>query len=513
MTNAFAETPPPDARPWAASWLAQGAESYVDGAWHPSTDPTGAGVERRNPATGVPLGRISYACSDDVHTAVAAASTAFSPGSPWRSLSRRERARVLHRIGAIIRDHEVELATLIALENGKLYAEALHDDMPDTADVFDYYAGWTDKLYGDWSPVDTHPGADTEALNIVTRDPVGVCALIVPWNFPLLLAAWKIAPALAMGNTVVVKPSPFTSFSLLRLVDLIDQAGLLPPGVLNVVLGDAETGHALVTHPGVAKVSFTGSTAVGRAILSDVANTNLATVTLELGGKSPNIVFPDVADLEGCIDRSFHLMFSQKGEKCSEPTRFLLHETVHDEFVAGLVQRAEAVTCGDPFHPSSTQGSQCTAAGLTRLLSGIADAHTDGARLVAGGVRDMSGTNADGFFLPPTIFTGVTPEMRLFRDEVFGPVLAVTRFSTEAEAVTLANDTPYGLAAGVYTADSSRARRVANALDAGQVFVNRYGCYDFAAPFGGTKGSGWGREMGRASLDAYTTAKSIWFAG
>jgi len=315
-----------------------------------------------------------------------------------------------------------------------------------------------------------------------------------------------------MGNTVVVKPSPFTPFSLLRLVDLIHQADLLPPGVLNVVLGDAETGNALVTHPGVAKVSFTGSTAVGREILGGIANSNLATITLELGGKSPNIVFDDVADLEGCIDRSFHLMFSQKGEKCSEPTRFLLHESVHDEFVAGLVQRADAVVCGDPFDPRATQGSQCTAAQMARLLDGIEDAHADGAHLVAGGVRDVSGTNTTGLFLRPTIFTDVTPEMRLFRDEVFGPLLAITRFSTEAEAVLLANDTPYGLAAGVYTASSARARRVANALDAGQVFVNRYGCYDFAAPFGGTKGSGWGREMGRASLDAYTTAKSIWFA-
>lgn len=492
------------------AWLAQGAESYIDGRWHPASGEGLAGprsADRHNPADGSLVGTVPFATPADVDAAVAAAARAGAPGSAWANLSRRERARVLHRIGAVVRGHEDELATLVALENGKTYVDALDGDLPDTADVFDYYAGWTDKFHGEATPV------EGDGINVVTREPVGVCALLVPWNYPLLLAAWKLAPALAMGNTVVVKPSPFTPFSLLRFVDLVDRAGILPPGVLNVVLGDAETGDALVTHPGVAKVSFTGSTTVGRAILSGVARSNLAGVTLELGGKSPSIVFPDVADLDACIDRSFRLMFSQKGEKCSEPTRFLLHDDIHDRFVEGLVARAEAVVCGDPFDPATDQGAQCTEAQLARLLDGIDAAHADGATLVAGGTRDTAGANGAGLFLRPTIFTGVTPDMRLFRDEVFGPLLAVTRFTTEDEAVALANDTPYGLAAGVNTADASRARRVAARLDAGQVFVNEYGQYDFAAPFGGFKASGWGKELGRHSLDAYTRAKSVWFAG
>jgi aldehyde dehydrogenase (NAD+) len=499
-----------DRRTWASTWLTREHRSYIDGAWHSPTSSASEAApafDRRNPATDELLASIVPATADVVDLAVRAARQAGTTGSTWRAMSRRERARVLHRIGALVRDHAEDLATLITLENGKLYREALDDDMPDTADVFDYYAGWTDKLYGETSPV------EGDAYNLVVREPVGVCALLVPWNFPLLLAAWKLAPALAMGNTVVVKPSPFTPFSLLRLVELIHDAELLPPGVLNVVLGDAPTGEALVSHPAVAKVSFTGSTNVGRAILTGVAQSNLAAVTLELGGKSPNIVFDDVDDLEACIDRSFQLMFAQKGEKCSEPTRFLLQRGIYERFVDGLVARAEAVVCGDPFDPSSDQGAQCTAAGLDRLLEHIELATADGARLRAGGARDVAGDNQAGLFLRPTIFDEVDPSMRLARDEVFGPVLACIPFATEAEAIEIANDTEYGLAAGVYTADAARARRVAGALDAGQVFVNRYGCYDFAAPFGGFKQSGWGKEMGIHSLEAYTRAKSIWFAG
>jgi aldehyde dehydrogenase (NAD+) len=480
---------------------------YIDGAWADATPAPGFdALERCDPSTGALLGTVPAASTADVDRAVRAAAAAGARGSVWSRTSRRERARVLRAIGEVVRANADELAALITRENGKLLRESLDDDMPDTADVFDYYAGWTDKVYGESSPV------EGDAINIVTREPVGVCALLVPWNFPLLLAAWKVAPALAMGNTVVVKPSPFTPFSLLRFVELVHEADLLPPGVLNVVLGDAPTGAALVTHPGVGKVSFTGSTAVGRAILSGVAQTNLATVTLELGGKSPNIVFDDVTDLDACIDRSFQLMFSQKGEKCSEPTRFLLQRGIYEPFVDALAAKAEAVVCGDPFAATTTQGAQCTEAGLARLLQHIELAQSDGARLRAGGTRDTSGTNADGLFLRPTIFDEVDPSMRLARDEVFGPVLACIPFTTEAEAIEIANDTDYGLAAGLYTGDGARARRVAQAIEAGQVFVNRYGCYDFAAPFGGFKQSGWGKELGRHSLDAYTRAKSIWFA-
>ena len=322
--------------------------SYVHGRFVDATAPTDgspASSLRRNPATGEPLVEVPHASVADVDAAVRAAARAFEPGSPWRTISRRDRARVLHGIGAVVREHADELATLITLENGKLWREARDDDQPDTADIFDYYAGWTDKLYGEVSPV------EGDALNLVTRDPIGVCALIVPWNFPLLLAAWKIAPALAMGNTVVVKPSPFTPLSLCRFVELVHEAELLPPGVVNVVLGDGPTGEALVTHPAVAKVSFTGSTAVGRSILGGVARSNLASTTLELGGKSPNIVFDDVADLDACIDRSFELMFAQKGEKCSEPTRFLLQRGIYETCV-------EVVANGSPHTTASARATR-----------------------------------------------------------------------------------------------------------------------------------------------------------
>ena len=497
-------TPTDDRRAWARDWLAAPARLYVDGTWIEATGR--ATTPRPNPADGRLLATVPEASTDDVDRAVAAARRAGDPDGAWRRMSRRQRARVLRDIGQVVRDHTAELATLITLENGKLLSEALDGDMPDTADVFDYYAGWTDKFYGETAPV------EGGALSYTVHEPVGVCALLVPWNFPLLLATWKIAPALAMANTVVVKPSPFTPFSLLRFVELVHEADLLPPGVLNVVLGDADTGRALTTHPDVDKISFTGSTGVGRSILHGIADTNLAPITLELGGKSPNIVFDDVTDLEGCIDRSFELMFSQKGEKCSEPTRFLLQRGIHDAFVDGLVARADAVVCGDPFDPRSDQGPQCTPAQLDRCLRYIALGHDAGDRLRAGGTRDVAGTNADGLFLRPTIFDQVAPTSPLARDEVFGPVLAVLSFDTEDEAVTLANDTPYGLAAGVYSDDIRRARRVADRLDAGQVFVNRYGQYDFASPFGGFKGSGWGKEMGVHSLAAYTRTKAIWIA-
>jgi len=495
-----------DRRAWATGWLEQGAELYIDGGWRPATAPGTGALARHDPATGVVLGLVPEASPGDVDAAVTAARRAADPESAWRRMARRERARVLRSIGQLVRDHADELATLISLENGKLLGESLDGDMPDTADIFDYYAGWTDKLYGETVPV------EGGALNYTVPEPIGVCALLVPWNFPLLLATWKIAPALAMGNTMVVKPSPYTPFSLLRFTDLVHQSGLLPAGVLNVVLGDADTGQALTTHPDVDKISFTGSTGVGRAILHGVADTNLAPITLELGGKSPNIVFDDVADLEACIDRSFQLMFSQKGEKCSEPTRFLLQRGIHDAFVEGLVDRAEAVVCGDPFDPASTQGPQCTQAQLDRCLHYIAIGRDDGSRLRAGGERDTAGTNDAGLYLRPTIFDRVEPTSALARDEVFGPVLAVLAFDTERQAVTMANDTDYGLAAGVYSGDLSRARRVADRLDAGQVFVNRYGQYDFASPFGGFKRSGWGKEMGMHSLASYTRTKSIWIA-
>jgi aldehyde dehydrogenase (NAD+) len=503
VTPAGAPELEPPRLAWAAEWLRKPKRLYLDGRFVAAQgDAVHAAT---SPANGEHLAAVPLAGPADVDRAVVAARGAFGSG-PWPTLARRERGRLLQRIAEVVRSHQAELATLVALENGKLYREAFFDDMPDTADVFDYYAGWVDKLYGETCPV------DGPFLNYTLREPVGVCALIVPWNFPLLLAAWKIAPALAMGNTTVVKPSPFTSLSLLRFVELVHEHVDLPPGVLNVVTGDAATGEALTRHPDVDKIAFTGSTATGKRVLHGAADSNLKTVSLELGGKSASIVFDDVPDLGSTVERSFHLMFSQKGEKCSEPTRFLIQRGLYEGFVARLAAMAEAVVCGDPFDPKSDQGAQCNAPQLEKILSYLDVGRRAGARLRAGGERDLRGTNARGLFVRPTIFDEVRPDMRIAREEIFGPVLCVLPFDDEDEAVRLANDGDFGLAAGLYTRDVSRAHRVAKRLDAGMVFVNRYGCYDFASPFGGFKQSGWGKEMALHSLDAYTRTKSVWIA-
>ncbi len=488
---------------WAMSWLQKERKClYVNGQWIDSTNP-GRQTETIDPATGNVLGKILEASKEDVDRAVKAAREAFDKG-PWRTMPRRERSRHMRRIGELINDHRVELATLEALDNGKLYSEAYNDDLPESAEVLDYYAGWTDKYYSETCP------QDDGFINYTVREPLGVCGLITPWNFPLLLSMWKLAPALAMGNTVVIKPSPFTSLSLIRLFELIEEKLDLPPGVVNLVTGGSDAGQYLCEHHGVNKVSFTGSTATGKKVVASSSASNLKLVSLELGGKSPNIIFEDVPDLEFAIERSFGAMFSHKGEKCSEPTRLFVHEKLHDHFLSELVKRAEAIKCGNQFDSSAHQGAQCNKMQFDKIMSYIESGKTEGGKVVAGGDRDNTGDNSKGFFIRPTIFTDVSNKMKIAQEEIFGPVLVVIPFKDEDHVVEMANDTMYGLAAGLWTSDVSRAHRVANRLDAGQVFINRYGCYDFASPFGGFKQSGWGKEMAVHSLDAYTKLKSIW---
>jgi aldehyde dehydrogenase (NAD+) len=487
---------------WAREWLRNQKHSlYFNGQWQKSSSQHT--FDSINPATGEKLASFFEANARDVEAAAASARTAFSQPL-WKNMRRSERAQTLHALGQLIRDHSAELATLETLSNGKTFRESIVDDLPESADVFDYYAGWTDKLYGETCPV------ESGFLNFTKREPIGVCALVVPWNFPLLLACWKIAPALAMGNTVVVKPAPFTSLTLIRLAELIHEKKLLPAGVFNLVLGGAEAGQALSTSHLVDKLSFTGSTATGGRIVQAAGASNLKSLTLELGGKAPILFFDDLKNPDAVIERCFQVMFSHKGEKCTEPTRFLLQDSLYDPFAERLVQKAQKVRCGDPFESSTEQGAQCHRDHFEKILHYIQVGKDEGAKLLCGGLPDTSADCSRGLFIRPTLFGEVKPSMRIAREEIFGPVLCLQRFKTEQEAVAMANDTPYGLAAGAYTSDASRLHRLADALDAGMVFLNHYGCYHFASPFGGFKQSGWGKEMAVHSLESYTKTKSVW---
>ncbi len=488
-------------RDTARRWAGKSHGFYIGGEWRAPE----ALLSCIDPTSRNALGHVGSAKAGTVNAAVDAARAAFRCGA-WPAMSRSERAARLRQAGQILRENAEELAAIIALENGKTFSEARDDDMPDTADVFDYYAGWIDKYYGETAPV------ETGFLNYITLEPVGVCGLIVPWNFPLLLAMWKIAPALAMGNTLVIKPSELTPFSILRCFDLFDRAGVFPPGVVNLVTGGGDTGALVAEHPGIDKLSFTGSTVTGKKIVQASAVSNLKTVTLELGGKAPVLLFEDLPDFDAAVDRCVQVHFSQKGEKCTEPTRLIIEDGLYDRFAAAVVDRVRRIVPGDPFDPATGQGPQCGEAQYRKILGYIEQGRADGAELLAGGEAVSPPGAPDGFFVAPTVFGDVDNRLSIAREEIFGPVLVLQRFATEEQGIALANDSEYGLAAGLYTANLSRAHRVAAALEAGQVFVNRYGCYDFAAPFGGFRQSGWGKEMGHHALSAYTRQKSIWIA-
>ncbi|WP_454861431.1 aldehyde dehydrogenase family protein [Peribacillus frigoritolerans] len=488
---------------WAHEWLKTTKKLYINGKW---VDSTGNKlIESINPANGEILGDFQQAEVQDVDTAIQAAKTALKQGS-WKEMSRKERGKALRKISELIHDHHAELATLEALDNGKLYTEAYNDDVQEAADLFEYYAGWTDKYYGENNPVEGN------FLSVTTRDPIGVCGQIVPFNFPIQMAVLKLSPALSMGNTVILKPADKTSYSAIRLFEIIDEAGVLPKGVINLVLGDGEVGSYISRHMDIDKISFTGSTNIGKKLIHDSADSNLKPVTLELGGKSPNIIFSDFHDLDAAIERSFYGLFTHKGEKCSAPTRLFAQREIYDEVVEKIAEYAKNYKCGDPFDPKSDQGAQVSIQHMESILNYIESGKQQGARIVAGGERDTTGTNAKGCFVQPTIFADVDNKMKIAQEEIFGPVLCIIPFETEEEVITKANDTIYGLGAGLWTGDASRAHRVANQIEAGMVFVNKYGCYDFASPFGGLKQSGWGKEYAIHSLQAFTKTKAIWFA-
>ncbi len=486
---------------WSKSWINEKKKNYIGGEW--VTGNQDKIYENENPATNEILSRWNMASFEDVNHSIYEANAAFKSRS-WIDLPMRKRASLLRSIGSLIRQHENEFAILESLANGKTYKEALTGDLPDCSDIFDYYAGWIDKVYGESVPV------EKGFINFTRKEPLGVCALIVPWNFPLLMACWKLAPALSMGNSIIIKPSEHTPFSLIRLFQLIDENLDLPKGLINLVLGDGFVGEYLSSHSNVHKVSFTGSTKVGKNIISRSCRSSLKSLSLELGGKSPNIIFADCPDLKEAINRSFDVMFSHKGEKCSEPTRFYLEESIYDKVLQGLVSKANNIICGDPLSSQSDQGPQCHKLHFDKIIEYIDSGIKEGAKLECGGFFDDKANNGKGYYVRPTIFSNVNSSMRICQEEIFGPVLCISKFKTENEALALANNSMYGLAAGVWTSDISRAHRMAQEIDAGMVFINRYGCYDFSSPFGGFKESGWGKDMAIQSIDSYTKTKSVW---
>jgi acyl-CoA reductase-like NAD-dependent aldehyde dehydrogenase len=452
-----------------------------------------------NPATGELLAEVSEGAEEDIDRAVAAARKAYESG-PWRKMPARDRGRLLVRIAEGLLARADEVARLETLDNGKPIFESRYVDVPSAADVLFYYAGWADKLTG--HTLSLNP----DAFHYTLRESLGVIGAITPWNFPLLLAVWKIAPALATGNTVVLKPASLTPLSLLAFADVCREAGL-PPGVLNVVPGPGRTaGNRLLTNPDVDKIAFTGSVEVGKTVMAACAPT-LKKLSLELGGKSPNVVFAD-SDLDAAARGALNGIFYGKGEVCAAGSRLLVEESVHDALVETIAEKAKKMVPGDPLHPKTRLGSLVSEEQRSTVMRYVESAHREGARLVAGG--HATSVNGAGAFHEATIFDGVTPTMTIAREEIFGPVLSVLTFRDEADAAALGNATIFGLAAAVWTKDVGKAHRMARALKAGTVWINAYNLYDAALPFGGYKQSGFGRELGSAALESYTQTKSVW---
>lgn len=470
----------------------------IDGAWvSGAAEP----LPVLSPIDGTQLTTLASASAEDVARATASARAAFEDGR-WSRQPPAARKAVLHRLADLIQRHALELAVLGVRDNGTEISMALKAEPGSAAGTFRYYAEALDKVYGEIAP--TPP----DVLGLIHREPVGVVGAIVPWNFPLMIGAWKLAPALAMGNSVVLKPAETASLSLLRLAELALEAGV-PPGVLNVVTGPGHlTGEALALSMDVDVLVFTGSGSTGRRLLEYSARSNLKRCYLELGGKSPNIVFADAPDLAAAAKAAATAIFRNAGQVCVAGSRLLVERSVHDSFVAALCDATQKMALGNPLDLGTQIGAVNSERQLAGNLGFVADAQAEGAELVLGGGQALRETG--GWYMQPTIVTQVAPSHRLFRQEVFGPVLAVTPFDTEAEAVHLANATEYGLAAGVWTANLSRAHRMVRALRAGVVHVNTYGGADGTVPLGGVKQSGNGHDKSLHALDKYSDLKTAW---
>ncbi|WP_009475607.1 phenylacetaldehyde dehydrogenase StyD [Rhodococcus sp. JVH1] len=470
---------------------------FIGGQWRPASD--GGTFTDLNPATGKPLVDVSAGTAQDIDDAVRAARTQLN--GEWGSLPGAARGRILNKVADLIeRDGEI-LARLEALDVGKPVGQPTMLDIPMAAGTFRHFAGWADKITGQSIPTAGYFGQPTHSYTV--REPVGVIGAIVPWNTPLMISAWKIAPALAAGNTLVVKPPEDAPLSILHLATLLEEAGL-PAGTVNIVPGLGEVaGDALAGHPGVDKISFTGSPRVGRIIAKRAADTFKRT-TLELGGKSPQIILPD-ADLEAAINGTAMGLFFNQGEVCAAGTRILVHRSLYSQVVDGLAAAASAQVLGDPFDPATTMGALVNAKQRDTVLGYIEAGRSEGARVVAGGGRP----DGDGFFVQPTIFADANNDMKIAREEIFGPVGTVIAFDTTDEAIAIANATDYGLAASIWTRDVSHAHTLAGKVRAGAVAVNGWAPIDPALPWGGMKTSGTGRELGWAGIEANTEEKVV----
>ena len=471
----------------------------IDGQWADAR--SGKSFATINPADESVITQVAEAGPEDVDAAVAAGRKALESG-PWPRMSAADRGKILWRMGELILERLAHLSLLETLDTGKTLFDSGKIELPMAAQIFQFYAGAASKIAG------RTPASRSDAFLFTLKEPVGVVAAIVPWNFPFLLSSWKVAPALAAGCCVILKPASQTPLTAIELGRIGQDAGL-PPGVLQVLTGAGSgAGMALVRHAGVDKVAFTGSTEVGKTILREAAST-LKRVSVELGGKSPNIIFAD-SDHEAALRGAFNGIFYNKGEVCAAGSRLFVERSIHDGFVAQLAERTDAIVLGDPREKGTRMGPVVSAGQLDTVMGYIDSGTKDGARLAAGGRRASEVNDGKGYFVRPTVFDGVTPDMKIAREEIFGPVLAVLPFDDVNDVVAKANATVYGLAAGVWTRDVAKAHKVARAIRAGTVWVNTYNLYDPSLPFGGFKASGFGRDLGTEAIDGYLETKSVW---